>query len=808
MQPHKMRRVAGQSFNHESAVMHVTGTALYTDDIPEQRNTLYAVLGLAQQANAAIRSLDLSAVKAAPGVIDVVTLDDVPGHKYVGPMVDDEPVFADGVTQYIGQPLFAVAATSHELARRAARLATVEYGPADPVLTVEEGVARKLWVLPPVTLRSGDVEKKLDEGPYRHQGDFYCGGQEQFYLEGQIAYAIPVENGDMHLHSSTQHPSEMQSLVARVLNQSAHTIRVECRRMGGGFGGKESQSWPFAAAAALLARKTGRPVKLRVDRDDDFMITGKRHDFRVLYDVSYTSDGLIRAIKFEHQLRCGYSADLSRAVADRQVFHTDNTYYLDTFEIHSLRVKTHTQSNTAFRGFGGPQGILAIEYVIDDIALRLGLDPLDVRKLNFYGRKQRNITPYSMLIEDNVIHELVDQLEASSDYRSRRRQIQDFNAQSPVLKKGLALVPVKFGISFTATHLNQAGALLHIYTDGSVLINHGGTEMGQGLHTKVAQVVAEELGLDIERVRVSSTDTSKVANTSATAASTGTDLNGMAAQDAARRVKQGLVGYAAEHYGCDPDSVIFSDNHVICGPDVIVPFVEFVQAAYMARVPLWSSGFYRTPKIHYDFNTLSGRPFYYFAYGAACSEVIIDTLTGESRLLRADILYDAGRPLNPAVDLGQIEGGFIQGAGWLTSEELWWNKDGRLMTHAPSTYKIPSVSDCPPVMNIKFFDNANTVDNVYQSKAVGEPPLPTAISVFLAIRDAIASTAEAGTMPPLVAPATPENILNALEAVLTPEGVPAYTAGLWMTPGTSASTTVARFQDPGAGQPLPEDGTR
>lgn len=795
MQPSKPSRVAGQPVTHESAAMHVMGSARYVDDIPEQRGTVYAVLGLAEKACAPILAMDLSAVQHAPGVVAVITLDDVPGKKYVGPMVDDEPVFADGLTQYIGQPLFAVAAVTYEQARSAARMARIVYGEADPVLTVQQGVARKLWVLPPVTLRRGDVEHKLDEGPCRHQGDFYCGGQEHFYLEGQIAYAIPEEDGDMHVHCSTQHPSEMQFLVAQVLNQAAHTIRVESRRMGGGFGGKESQSWQFAAAAALLARAMDRPVKLRVDRDDDFMITGKRHDFRVLYDVAYTTDGLIRAIKFEHQLRCGYSADLSRAVADRQVFHTDNAYYLDTFEIRSLRVKTHTQSNTAFRGFGGPQGILAIEHVIDDIARRLGLDALDVRKLNFYGRKQRNVTPYGMTIQDNVVHELVDQLEASCDYRNRRRQIQSFNKQSPVLKKGMALVPVKFGISFTATHLNQAGALLHIYTDGSVLINHGGTEMGQGLHTKVAQVVAEELGLDIGRVKVSSTDTSKVANTSATAASTGTDLNGMAAQDAARKVKQALSNYAADRYGCDPADVVFADNHVTCAGCEPLPFTDFVQAAYLARVPLWSSGFYRTPKIHYDFDTLSGRPFYYFAYGAACAEVIIDTLTGENRLLRADILYDAGRSLNPAVDLGQIEGGFIQGMGWLTTEQLWWNQDGRLMTHAPSTYKIPSVSDCPAVMNIEFFDNDNIEDNVYRSKAVGEPPLPTAISVFLAIRDAIGSVAEPGVMPPLVAPATPEHILDALEAVLTPEDDPACVLAPWMATQGSSPSVVAHFVD-------------
>ncbi len=486
-------QTVGKPLPHESAHLHVTGSAQYTDDIPEINASLHGALGTSTRAHARIVSMDLSAVMAAPGVAAVVTLDDITGEKYVGPYLHDEPVFADGIVEYLGQPLFAVAATSHDLARRAARLVRVEYEDLDPVLTVDEGADRKSYVLPPVHISRGDPQAVLAAGPNRHQGEVRAGGQEQFYLEGQVAYAWPGENDEMQVYCSTQHPSEMQHTVARVLGQEAHTVKVQCRRMGGGFGGKESQSWPFVVAAALLARCTGRPVKLRADRDDDFMITGKRHDFHVFYDVAYTDEGLIKAITFEQRLRCGYSADLSGAVGDRQVFHTDNAYYLETFDILSLRVKTNTQSNTAFRGFGGPQGILGIEYVIDDIARRLGKDPLDVRKLNFYGRTERNVTPYRMVVEDNVVHELVDQLEASSKYRERRKQIDRFNAQSRVLKKGLALVPVKFGISFTATHLNQAGALLHIYTDGSVLINHGGTEMGQGLNTKVAQVVAYDL---------------------------------------------------------------------------------------------------------------------------------------------------------------------------------------------------------------------------------------------------------------------------------------------------------------------------
>ncbi|MCB5362918.1 xanthine dehydrogenase molybdopterin binding subunit [Pusillimonas sp. CC-YST705] len=755
----------GSSLPHESAHLHVTGTAPYTDDIPEQRNTLHAAFGLSERAHARIAALDLSAVRTAPGVMAVATLDDVPGEKYLGPFLHDEPIFADGVTQYLGQPLFAVAAHTHDQARYAARLAKVIYEDLEPILDVTQGAAQQAYVLPPVRMSRGDLPAALLSAPLRHQGEFFCGGQEQFYLEGQVAYAIPGENQEMQVFCSTQHPSEMQAMVSHMLALPATCVRVQCRRMGGGFGGKESQSWPFATAAALLASMTGQAVKMRADRDDDFMITGKRHDFFMRYDVAYEPDGLIRGVAFDQWVRCGYSADLSGAVADRQVFHSDNAYYLEAVDIRSLRIKTHTQSNTAFRGFGGPQGILCIEYVIDDIARRLGLDPLDVRRRNFYGKEERNVTPYQMRLEDNVVHELVEQLEASSQYRQRRREIQAFNDVNPVLKKGLALVPVKFGISFTATHLNQAGALVHVYTDGSVLVNHGGTEMGQGLNTKVAQVVAEEFGLPLASIRVSATDTAKVANTSATAASTGTDLNGKAAQDAARKVKQALIAYASDHYGCDAQEISFHDGQVCLGTLAPMSFVDFVRQAYMARIPLWSSGFYRTPKIHYDMATLTGRPFYYFVYAAACAEVVIDTLTGENRLLRADILYDAGRPINPAVDLGQIEGGFIQGVGWLTTEELWWNDQGRLMTHAPSTYKIPSVSDCPADLRVAFFDNGNRENNIYQSKAMGEPPLPLAISVFLALRDAIAAVAPEHEVVPLDAPATAERILNTLDMV-------------------------------------------
>ena len=593
------------------------------------------------------------------------------------------------------------------------------------------------------------------------------GGQEQFYLEGQIAYAVPKDDDGMHVWCSTQHPSEMQHLVAHVLGVASHNVLVECRRMGGGFGGKESQSGLFACCAALAAWKLLCPVKLRPDRDDDMMVTGKRHDFHYTYEVGYDDQGTIEGVSVDMTSRCGFSADLSGPVMTRAVCHFDNAYWLPDVSIAGFCGKTNTQSNTAFRGFGGPQGAFAIEYIMDDVARSLGLDSLDVRRRNLYGKTQNNETPYGQIVEDNVIHELIDELVETSGYRARRAAIREFNANNEVLKKGIALTPVKFGIAFNVTHFNQAGALVHIYTDGSVLVNHGGTEMGQGLNTKVAQVVAHELGIEFGRVRVTATDTSKVANTSATAASTGTDLNGKAAQDAARQLRERLAALAATTYGKGEISaadVGFANDSVIVG-ETIVPFETLVSKAYLARVQLWSDGFYTTPKLYWDQAALRGRPFYYYSYGAAVSEVVIDTLTGEMRVLRADALHDVGASLNPALDVGQVEGGFIQGMGWLTTEELWWKPDGKLMTHAPSTYKIPTVNDTPAEFNVRLFKNRNTEDSIHRSKAVGEPPLLLPFSVFFAIRDAVASVADYRFNPPMNAPATAEEILKGVRAV-------------------------------------------
>jgi xanthine dehydrogenase large subunit len=754
----------GRGRPHESAELHVLGQATYTDDIAEVAGTLHAALGLSDKPHALIKDIDLAPVRASRGVVAVLTAADIPGTNDCGPIIHDDPILADGLVQYVGQPIFIVVADTHDNARRAARLAKVSYEELPAILTPQAAREAQSYVLPPMRLARGEPEAAFASAPHKVKGELYVGGQEQFYLEGQVAYAIPGEDRGMQVFCSTQHPSEMQHVVAHALGLHSHHVVVECRRMGGGFGGKESQSALWAASAAIAAVRVKRPVKLRADRDDDMLVTGKRHCFHYEYEVGYDRDGRIIAAKVDMVTRAGFSADLSGPVATRAVCHFDNTYYLSDVEIRAACGKTNTQSNTAFRGFGGPQGAIAIEYVIDEIARNLGRDPLDIRRLNFYGKGERNVTPYGQTVVDNVIHELVGELEASSEYRARREEIAAYNRTSPVLKKGLALTPVKFGIAFNVTHLNQAGALVHVYVDGSILVNHGGTEMGQGVNTKVMQVVAHELGVDLARVRITATNTSKVANTSATAASTGADLNGKAAQDAARHIRDRLAAHAAKLYGGEPDAVRFAADTVFVNGHEVT-FCELVARAYLARVQLWSDGFYATPGLHWDPKTMSGRPFSYFSYGAAVSEVVVDTLTGEWKLLRADVLYDAGNSLNPAIDIGQVEGAFIQGMGWLTTEELWWNRAGRLMTHAPSTYKIPTVSDCPEDFRVRLFSNRNVEDSIHRSKAVGEPPLLLPFSVFFAIRDAISSVGGHQVNPPLNAPATCEEILKAVSAV-------------------------------------------
>ncbi len=765
------RRAAGArvgvSLPHESAHLHVAGTAQYTDDIPELTGTLHLALGLSPVAHGKLLGVDVARLMAEPGVLAVLTAADIPGSNDCGPIVHDDPILAQDTVRYLGQPVFAVVSASRDLARRAAARAkaVLSIEPLPALLTIAQAHAAGEYAVPPMHLQRGDARAAIARAPHRLTDVLKVGGQEQFYLEGQISYAIPREDDAMQVHCSTQHPSEMQHLIAHALGVHAHRVQVECRRMGGGFGGKESQSGLFACIAAVAARKLGKPVKLRLDRDDDFLVTGRRHCFEYAYEVGYDDDGRVLGADITMVSRAGHSADLSGPVMTRAVCHFDNAYWLPDVAVHGYSARTNTQSNTAFRGFGGPQGAIAIEVILDSIARRLGRDPLAVRRANFYGTHERNVTPYGQTVEDNVIEPLVDELARASRYAERRAEIAAFNAANPVLRKGIALTPVKFGISFNVAHFNQAGALVHVYTDGTVLVNHGGTEMGQGLHTKVAQVVAHELGLDWDSVRVTATDTSKIANTSATAASTGSDLNGKAALDAARQIRERLAQFAANRYGGEAADVRFANGAVEAGGERL-PFARLVAEAYTAKVQLWSDGFYATPGLHWDAKTLQGRPFYYFSYGAAVSEVVIDTLTGECRVLRAEVLHDVGRSLNPALDIGQIEGAFIQGMGWLTTEELHWHPtSGLLTTHAPSTYKIPTANDCPPVFEVRLFDNANVEDSIHRSKAVGEPPLLLPFSVFLAIRDAIASVGGHRIDPPLRAPATGEAILDAIEAV-------------------------------------------
>ncbi|MGI1660699.1 xanthine dehydrogenase molybdopterin binding subunit [Palleronia sp. KMU-117] len=756
---------------HDAAALHVTGQARYVDDIPAPAGTLSLAFGTASIAHGRIVSMDLDPVRRAPGVVAVLTAADLPFANDVSPSVHDEPLLAKDTVHYLGQPIFAVVAESHLAARKAVRKAVVAYEDWPALLTIDAALAaNSRFEDGPRVYGRGDADAAIAAAPHVLTGRFEIGGQEHFYLEGQAALALPQEGGDMIVHSSSQHPTEIQHKVAEALGLPMNAVRVEVRRMGGGFGGKESQGNALAVTCAVAARLTGRPCKMRYDRDDDMVITGKRHDFRIDYRVGVDDEGRILGIAFVQYARCGWSQDLSLPVADRAMLHADNAYVLPAVRIESHRLKTNTQSNTAFRGFGGPQGMIGIERVVDHVAHHLGRDPLEVRLANYYAaapkkrKKGREVqtTPYHMPVEDFILHDLTARLVETSDYSARRAAIAEWNAANPILKKGIALTPVKFGISFTLTHLNQAGALVHVYQDGSIHMNHGGTEMGQGLFQKVAQVAASRFGVNVGRVKITATDTAKVPNTSATAASSGSDLNGMAVKAACDTIRDRLAAFVAERYQAKAAKVRFEDGMVHVGREAI-PFDDVVRDAYMNRVSLSATGFYRTPKIVWDRIRGEGRPFYYFAYGAAVTEVVIDTLTGENRILRTDILHDCGASLNPAIDIGQIEGGFVQGAGWLTTEELVWDDKGRLRTHAPSTYKIPACSDRPRVFNVALWDGENREDTIYRSKAVGEPPLMLGISAFLALSDAVAAC---GTgYPHLDAPATPEAILRAVERV-------------------------------------------
>jgi xanthine dehydrogenase large subunit len=754
----------GRSKKHESADKHVSGEAIYVDDRPALRGELHAAVGQSTFAHANILSMDLSAVESAEGVVSVVTVEDVPGHTDIGPVFPGDPILAIGKVEFIGQPIFAVAATSYDLARKAVKLAKIEYEELEAVLTIKDALAKQHFVRPPFTMKRGDSETAIAAAEHQLSGEIVVGGQEHMYLEGQVSTAVPTEDGGIEIYTSSQHPSEVQKLVAEVLDIPLNKVLVDMRRMGGGFGGKETQAAPWACLAALLANKTNRAVKFKLGRMDDMVMTGKRHPFENNYTVGFDSNGQIKGINIEVNGNCGYSPDLSDAIVDRAMFHSDNAYFLDQATVTGNRCKLNTVSHTAFRGFGGPQGMMTIEMVMDEIARSLGKDPLEVRKVNLYGGEDRNFTHYHQEVEHNNLNEIINRLEESSDYQARRKAITEFNVNNSILKKGIALTPVKFGISFTVQHLNQAGALIHIYTDGTIHLSHGGSEMGQGLNTKVAQIVAEEFQVDVDTVACSSARTDKVPNTSPTAASSGTDLNGKAAEAAAKIIKQRLIDFACEKYQVITEQVIFENNNIIVGEQTF-SFAEFSQIAYMARISLSSTGFYKTPKIHFDRATGKGRPFFYYATGASVSEVLVDTLTGEYKTLRTDILQDVGHSINPAIDIGQIEGAFVQGMGWLTTEELVWNEQGRLLSNNPATYKIPAINDAPADFRVALLPDApNREYTIYNSKAVGEPPFMLGISVWSALKDAISSVSDYKVSPKLDTPATPERVLWAVEA--------------------------------------------
>ena len=747
---------------HDSAFKHVSGFAEYTDDIKEPENTLYGAIGWSKKAHAIIKKIDLTKVKSSKGVVSVVTYIDIPGRNDVGPVFDGDPIFANKKIEFYGQPLFAVAANTTELARKAVLKAKIIYKELKPIVTIQESLNKKKLLFKVRKIKRGNATKILSKSKNKLKGNFTTGSQEHFYLEGQAAFVIPKEDNDLVVYSSTQHPSETQQIIAKMLNQKSNSITVVVRRIGGGFGGKET-NFMTSSICSLLAYRTKCPIKLRLDRDDDIIITGKRHEFYSDYEVGFNDDGEIKALKLKLASNCGMSPDLSYAINERALLHVDNAYFISNLEVDNYLCKTNISTSTAFRGFGGNQGMMAIENIIDNISRYLNKDSCEIRKINFYKKNKKNITHYGMKIEDNVINEIFNKLIKKSNYKKRCLEIKKYNSRNKYKKKGIAITPVKFGISFTTIHLNQAGALVHIYTDGSVHLNHGGIEMGQGTHTKIAQLVSKSFGIPYEKVQISSTNTSKVPNTSASAASSTTDLNGAAALDAVKKIKLNLEKFIRSKYKImSKNEPLYKNESIILG-NKSFKFKNIIQEAYLNRISLSSTGFYSTPKINFDKEKFHGRPFLYFCYGASVTEVTIDTLTGENIVDRVDILHDAGNAINPALELGQIEGGFVQGQGWLTIEEIKWRSNGQITTFSPSTYKIPAVSDVPKKFNVEIFKEGKNKENVVnKSKTTGEPPLMLAMSVFFAIKDAIASTSNYKKIPVIDAPATPEKILMSI----------------------------------------------
>ena len=756
-----MDKIFTKNIEHESAVKHVTGKAIYTDDISEPKNLLHAVIGYSNCSKGVIKKIDYKDVLSSEGVVDIITEKDIEGINDVGPIFKGDKIFTSKNIEYYGQPIFAVIAKTNNLAKKAALKVKIDLKISKPIVSIEEALKKKSFVLKPKHLSRGNIKDGFKKSDNILKGKLYSGGQDHFYLEGQIAMTIPQEDNNFLVYSSTQHPSETQQIIGKVLKQNYNSIHVIVRRIGGGFGGKETQSFLFAAITSIAAKKLSKPVKLRVDRDDDMIMTGKRHDFLFDYEVGFNNSGEILALKIMMASRCGISPDLSGAINDRAIYHIDNAYFLPNIEINSYRCKTNTVSNTAFRGFGGPQGMFCIENIIENIAQKLNREASEIRKINFYKDKIKNTTHYGMRITDNVIEDIFNKLIKKSNYKKRKIEIDNFNKKNKVLKKGIAITPVKFGISFTTTHLNQGGALVHIYTDGSIHLNHGGIEMGQGLMTKLALVASNEFGLNYENIKISSTDTEKVPNTSASAASATTDINGAAIVNAINNIKSGLNEFIYDYF--KTNSKIKYENNFVYFDKRKISFKELINTAYLNRIPLSSSGFYKTDKINVNTKTLQGRPFLYFTYGAAVTEVIIDKLTGENKILQVDIIHDVGNSINKRIDKGQIEGGYIQGLGWLTTEEVSWKSNGVLTTHSPSTYKIPTAGETPFKFNVEIYDRGFNKEKVInRSKAVGEPPFMLAISSFIALKDAVYNANKGKNSENLIAPATAENILKSL----------------------------------------------
>ncbi len=761
-----------QQVPHESAFLHVTGEARYIDDLPASDTLLAGRVVYSPHAHARIVSFDLSKAKQTPGVVAILSFKDILGHNQMGPVVKDEPCLAEKEVTFIGQAIFLIAAENDAQCRAAEKLIEVKYEPLEQILTIEDAIEKDNLLGPPRTMNRGDADGAIKQSPHVIKGELRTGAAEHWYLEGQAALSVPAEGEEIAVYSSSQNPSETQAVVAEVLGIKKKDVVVEVRRMGGAFGGKETQANHTACWSALLSKATNRPVKIRLFRDDDMIMTGKRHRFLIRYEAGFDGDGRILAVKLELNSDAGAATDLSFAIMERAMLHCDNAYFVPNMSVLARVWKTNLPSNTAFRGFGGPQGMAAIETVVDRIARYLHKDSLEIRKKNFYGLSDSNVTHYGQAVENNHLHTICDQLVESSDYVTRRKKIDEFNNANEFYKKGLALTPVKFGISFTTTHLNQAGALVNIYTDGTILVNHGGTEMGQGLHTKIQQIAAAELGVSVDRIRVNATNTSKVPNTSATAASSGTDLNGMAVKNAIDTLKHRIAAAVVVIFNdrdlntsTDKNNIVFQNDQIIDikHPDRRIGFAEAMPQMVLRQVSLSAVGYYKTPDIKWDKIKGWGKPFHYFAFGMAVSEVLVDVLTGAVKLLRTDILHDVGDSINPGIDIGQVEGGYIQGVGWVTTEEIKWDSVGNLMTHSPDTYKIPTAQDIPLDFRVELLQGVPNQNAIRKSKAVAEPPLMLSLSTWLAIKDAVSATAKHEIEPDFSLPATNEVILLSIE---------------------------------------------